>query len=189
MNQDEGTGGNMLIAGHSSSYAAIGHGSRSGGAGAPNIETAGSRSTGEENRNAAAPRVTKASKLRRMAARTLHRRRASLKACLTDLERIQTLGDNLIAKSNCIADIQKHLRSLWDDVEGDSDSEAFEEIINALRVAFADDDPRSLSEDQLGGLRSAILAIYEEPDVNDALANDLTEELLRHGIDLFRELG
>jgi hypothetical protein len=188
MNQDEGTGGNILIAGHSSSYAELGLGSRSGGTGAPNIETAGSRSTGEKRHNET-PRVTNASRLRRMAARTLHRRRASLGTCLTDLDRIQNLGDDPIAKSNYIADIQKHLRSLWDDVEGDSDSEGFEEIVNALRVAFADDDPRSLSEDQLGALRSAIIAVYEEPDVDDALANDLSAELLRHGIDIFRELG
>jgi hypothetical protein len=189
MMDNDFTGGSFTIQGNTTRYKELGGGSRSGGAGAPALETAGSLSTGEStvNRNIK-PRPDKLAD-RRVPQKILQARRACLSACLSALDRIASLKDDPISKSNCLAEVKQQLELLWNDVEGDADSEAFEEIINVLQIAVFDDDPNSLSDSQLEVLRLVLWKLHEDPDVDDDLANDMTQELITGGIDVFREIG
>ena len=189
MSEFEGTGGSFKISGRTSQYQELGSGSRSGGTGAPGLETTGSRSTGERAPEAMTKPRTGSQAFRRIPAKVLQWRRVCLNACLTELDRIASLDDDPMGKSNCLADIQRHLGSLWDAVEGDTESKAFEEMVNVLQVAFVDDDPVALDTPQLEALRLVMTRLHEDPDVDDSLANDLTDQLMRGGVDVFREIA
>jgi hypothetical protein len=189
MTEFEGTGGGFKISGRTSRYQGLGNGSRSGGAGAPGLETMGSRSTGERRPEAMIKPRTSSHAFRRIPPKVLQWRRVCLKACLTELDRIASLDDDRMGKSNCLADIQKHLQSLWEAVENDTESKAFEEMVNILQIAFWDDDPAVLGALQLETLRLVISKLHDDPDVDDSLANALTEQLIRGGIDVFREIA
>jgi hypothetical protein len=102
---------------------------------------------------------------------------------------VQNAGDDPILKGNAIADVRNHLQQLWEVVEGNPDSEAFEEMVNLLQVAFCIENPDSLTPRQLEGLRSVLMEMHHDPEMGDEAANDLTQELIRSGVDVFREIG
>ena len=112
-----------------------------------------------------------------------------MKACLDELERIRTCGDDPILKGNSLAEAKNHLQALWELVEGNPDSQAFEEMINVLQVALLRREPRGPSPSQLDAIWSVLVKMNDDPDVDDQAANDLTQELIEGGIDVFREIG
>ena len=80
-------------------------------------------------------------------------------------------------------------RRLWEQVEGNADSQAFEEMINVLQVALFVESAESLTPSQLDAIWSVLAKMNDDPDVDDQAANDLTQELIRGGVDVFREIG
>src|SRR5208337_2881091 len=111
-----------------------------------------------------------------------------LKACLDELERIRICGEDPILKGNSLADAKNHLQALWELVEGNPDSEAFEEMINVLQIALSVENPEVLSPSQLDAIWSVVVKMNDDPDVGDQAANDLTQELIKGGVDVFREI-
>jgi hypothetical protein len=126
---------------------------------------------------------------RRIPDRALRKRRLYLNACLDELERVRNAGDDPILKGNSLAEAKNHLQALWELVEGNPDAQAFEEMINVLQVALFVESPQALSPSQLGAVCSVLAKINDEPDVDDQAANDLTQELIKGGVDVFREIG
>ena len=74
-------------------------------------------------------------------------------------------------------------------MEGNPDSEAFEEMVNVLQVAICAENPQTLAPAQLNAIWSVLVKMHDDPDLNDQAANDLTQELIKGGVDVFREIG
>ena len=189
MNWDEGTGGRVSFEGKAPAQLALPYGSVSGDPLTPGIETPGSQCTGEGNGRSARAPVSRPPSSRRIPERALRKRRLCLKACLDELERIRNGSDDPILKGNSLADARNHLQALWERVEGNPDSEAFEEMINVLQVALCVENPQSLATAQLNAICSVLVKMHDDPDLDDQEANDLTQELIKGGVDVFREIG
>ena len=190
MNWGEGTGGGVSFERQVPAQVPLASESVSGDRWAPGIETPGSRSTGETRRRSdGVPAARRPGSSRRIPERALRKRRLYLSACLDELERVRNGGEDAILKGNSLADAKNHLQSLWELVEGNADSQAFEEMINLLQVAVSVESPEALMPNQLGAICSVLVKMNEDPDVNDQAANDLTQELIKGGVDVFREIG
>jgi len=189
MSWDERTGGDSRFERQLPVQFSLDYGSVSGDRWAPGIETPGSRSTGEsKRRSGSVPVAERPVSLRRIPDRALRKRRLYLKACLDELERIRICGEDPILKGNSLADAKNHLQALWELVEGNPDSEAFEEMINVLQIALSVENPEVLSPSQLDAIWSVVVKMNDDPDVGDQAANDLTQELIKGGVDVFREI-
>src|SRR5208337_5003700 len=132
-------------------------------------------STGEsKRRSASVPVAGRPVSLRRISDRALRKRRLYLKACLEDLERIRICGVDPILRGNSLAEARNHLQALWEQVEGNADSQTFEEMINVLQVALFVDGPQSLTPSQLDAICSVLVKMNDDPDVDDQVADELT---------------
>jgi hypothetical protein len=190
MNWDDGTGGGVSLERQAAAQVPLGYESVSGDRWAPGIETPGSRCTGEAKRRSVTEAATRSPvSPRRVPDRALRRRRLYLKACLDELERARNGSEDPILKGNSLAEVRNHLQSLWELVEGNPDSEAFEEIVNVLQIAFCVESPEAVTPGQLGAIWSVLVKMHDDPDIDDQTANDLTQELIRGGVDVFREIG
>jgi hypothetical protein len=190
MNWDECTGGGASFERQIPLQVPLDYGSRSGDRWAPGIETPGSRSTGEtRGRSDGVPAAKLPAFSRPITERALRKRRPYLKACLDELERVRICRDDPILKANSLADAKNHLQALWELVEGNPDSEAFEEMINVLQVALSVESPEAISPSQLDAIWSVLAKMNDDPDVGDQAANDLTQELIKGGVNVFREIG
>ena len=189
MNFDEGTGGGVSFERQTTAHVPLGYESVSGDYSAPGIETPGGRSTGETK--ARLPSVQAAGlpvSSRRIPDRMVRKRRLYLASCLDELERVRNGGEDPILRGNSLADAKGHLQALWELVEGNPNSEAFEEMINVLQVALCVESPEALAPDQLDTIWSVLVKMQDDPDVDDQVANDLTQELIEGGVDVFREI-
>jgi hypothetical protein len=74
-------------------------------------------------------------------------------------------------------------------VEGSPQSEAFEEMINVLQIAISVDSPEVITPRQVDAIWSVLAKMHDDPDLDDRAANDLTQELIKGGVDVFREIG
>ena len=190
MNWDEGTGGGASFERPGTPQIPLVYESVSGDRWVPGIETPGSRSTGEAKRrpmSVPGPKLRPSS--RRIPDRAMQKRRLYLKACLDELERVRNGGENPILKGNSLADAKDHLQALWELVEGNPNSEPFEEMINVLQIALCADTPEALTLAELDAIWSVLATMHSEPDFDDETANALTQELIKGGVDVFREIG
>ena len=94
-----------------------------------------------------------------------------------------------IHKGNSVAEVRGHLQALWELVEGNPDSEAIEEMVNVLQIALCVEGPDALTSSQLDAVQSVLAKMCDDPDLDDDAANDLTQELIGGGVDVFREIG
>jgi hypothetical protein len=190
MSWDERTGGDSLFERQVPAQVSLDYGSVSGDRWAPGIETPGSRSTGESKRRpVTVPVAGRPVSLRRISDRALRKRRLYLKSCLDELERIRVYGEDPILKGNSLAEAKNHLQSLWEQVEGNADSQAFEEMINVLQIALSVESPEAIASSQLDAICSVLVKMNDDPNVDDQVANDLTQELIKGRVDVFREIG
>ena len=158
MRWDDSTSGADLQICPEKSEFSTGYGLRSGDRYAPGIETAGSRSTGEKSRNENISTISQKLPLSgAVSERIICKRRLYLKACLEAFDRIHDCEDPIL-KANAVNEVKNNLQALWEKMEGNPNSEAFEEIVNVLQIAFADDDANSLDRSQLEILESVIVA-------------------------------
>src|SRR3990172_5154828 len=161
MNWDEGTGGDRPLQRQVTAQVPLAYESVSGDRWAPGIETLGSRSTGEaKRRSATVPATRPPVSSRRIPDRAARKRRLYLKACLDELDRARNGGDDPILKGNSLADVKNHLQGLWELVEGSPDSEAFEEVVNILQIAFCVESPEALATGQLDTIYSVLVKMH-----------------------------
>lgn len=190
MGWQDGTGEGVSLQTTAERAAAIVSESVSGDRWVQGIETAGSRSTGEsQRRSIGASRSRPLISSRRVSHKVIQNRRLRLQLCLDDIKRVEDAGGDPILRNNCLSQVRDHLQVLWEMVEGDSDSESFEEMVNVLQVALCDASLDALTADQLAAIKSVIDKLYEDPDIDDQVANELTRELIEGGVDVFREVG
>jgi DNA-directed RNA polymerase subunit F len=190
MDWQDGTGGGFQLQREAYRPTSLAYESVSGERWVEGIETAGSRSTGESRRRSigALPRKHLLSQ-RRVPTKAIQRRRLCLQLCIDELERARENSDDPILRANSLAQVRDHLQTLWDLLEGDSQSEAFEEMVNVLQVAFCDENLGAITPSQSDAIRSVLVKLHDDPDVDDQAANELTQELIRGGVDVFREIG
>jgi hypothetical protein len=190
MDWQDGTGEGVQVQCGADRSASLTYESVSGDRWAQGIETAGSRSTGENQRRFNDTSMRKVRlPTRRVPYKALQRRRLYLQSCLEELERAESVGEDPILRSNVFTQVRDHLQQLWELLEGDSQSEAFEEIVNVLQIAFCDESLDVLGPRQWTALKSVFVKLCEDPDIDDQVANELTRELIRGGVDVFREIG
>jgi hypothetical protein len=169
---------------------ALGRESVSGDRWLPGIETAGSLSTGESQRRASVIGAKKLSApARRVSKKAIQRQRLYLQLCLNELERAESNIDDPILRSNSLDQVRDHLQVLWELLEGITESEALEEMVSILQIVFCDTSIEALSPSQLRALKSVLVKLAEDPDIDDQTANEMTQELIRGGVDVFREIG
>ncbi len=190
MDFEQGSTGSVGPSDRATEGATIGSEAVSGDRWAPGIETAGDRSTGA-NRRAVSQRFPPGptGPARRVSDRCVHRRRSRLNACIEEIAACRDSRDDPIASDNCLSHLREHLQSLWCDVEGNPESEAFEEMVNVLQVAMVDMTVEGLVAPRGETIESVLRKLRDDPDLDDVTANELTQELIRGGIDVFREIG
>lgn len=190
MNWDDSTGGDVSFQRQGSLEVPLAHESVSGERLAPGIVTLGSQLTAADGRRGSTgPSARPSDSLRRIPEREERKRRRCLKACLEDLGRALSSTGDPVLKANSLADVRRHLQALWEMVEGSPSSEAFEEVVNMLQIALCVEEPEALLPRQLDAIASVLRKMHDDPDVDDQTANDMTQELIRGGIDVFREIG
>jgi hypothetical protein len=189
MSWDDCTGGVVSFKRQAAAQVPFAYEPVSGDRWAPGIETQGGQSTGADNRRPGGAPASRAQVTpRRVSDRTVRGRRLHLKACLDELERARNNSDDPILKSNSLADAKGHLEALWTLLEGNPDSAAFEEMINVLQIALCTEGLETLAPSHLDALQSVVAKMHDDPDLGDQAANDLTQELIEGGIDVFREI-
>ena len=62
-------------------------------------------------------------------------------------------------------------------------------MVNVLQIAFCDECLDAITPSQSEAIRSVLVKLHDDPDVDDQAANELTQELIRGGVDVFREIG
>ena len=163
----------------------ISSGTVSGDRHAPTLATAGSYSTGG---GAPAPRSSaKRNELPvRERPRIRHACRAILANCVQNLERARDAGSDIVPKSNALQEVKDSLADLWR-MRSDRE-EQFAELINQLQAVFVNRQVEDFTHEQLDVLESVLAKMHDEPRFNDSFANSISMELLRGGVDVFREL-
>ena len=112
--------------------------------------------------------------------------RSCLEACLNALKTAQVCDADPILKRRSLADARSQLQAIWELVEGNADLEALEEMVNVLQIALSVEGPAALSPGQLDAISSVVAKMEDDPDLSDQTANDLTRELIRGRVDVFR---
>ncbi len=190
MSWTDGTGGRVSFERPAEKSIPLAQATVSGERWIPGIDTPGSYSTGESTRRHGGTPTPKAQiSSRRVPERALRKRRYCLKACLDELERVRKERDDPILRGNALADAKGHLQALWELLEGVPDAEALEEMVNVLQIALCLDGPEPPPIEQLDAISSVLAKMHDDPDVSDQIANELTQELIEGGVDVFREIG
>jgi hypothetical protein len=121
-----------------------------------------------------------------IASRVQHITRATVSACIDDLDRAIDATTDFFARNNALEQMKAKLAILWN-LRGDRE-EAFAELVNMMQSVFLQRRVEDFSEPQLICLRAALEKVYDEPQIDDDLVNGLTMDLLNGGIDVFREI-
>jgi hypothetical protein len=157
----------------------------SGDAHAPNLVTSGTRATG-----AASPPVAQGRRARTttapIATSVQHTTRATMAACIEDLDRAIDGSADFFARNNALEQMKAKLAALWK-LRADRE-EAFAELINMIQSVFLKRRVEDLSEPQLLCLRTVLEKIHQESHFNDDFVNGITISLMKGGIDVFREI-
>ena len=151
----------------------------------PTLDTSGTRSTGvdahepvtHERRQAMQPSV---------APRIRHRTHALFTSCLENLDRALDNEADFFLKNNSLEQLKDSLAELWH--VRLKREEQFAEVINMLQAIFVGRNVETFDIKQLALLRSVLVRLRDEPMYDDDFANAVTRELLKGGIDVFREL-
>ncbi len=153
---------------------------------ATSLLTSGRRSTGSNflvspRQANSRPRQKNVSVQARQASRAL------FNSCIDSLDRALTLEDEFFQRNNAIEQFRDTLATLWD--QRDRWQEAFAELINMLQGILAKCSVEDFDTNQLICVRAAVQALRDAEEIDDAFANQVTKDLLRGGLDVFRELN
>ncbi len=158
-------------------------GSVSGGAYAPNLTTSGSNATGANAPSAsrhAMPTtgVVKVSAVARQHCNTM------LSACIDDLHRALVDCEEYVLRNNALEQAKERLARLWN-IRVQREPQ-FAEAINMLQLVFADRELDCFDNAQLRALITTFERLRDEPMYDDNFLNEITAELLRSNVDVFR---
>lgn len=152
----------------------------------PTLETSGMRATG-----ASAPRTSRRisaqSSVLPPAPRIKQRIRVTFDRCIDDSKQANDFSADFFLRNNSLARVRDSLADLWD--VRSKREEQFSELINMMQGVFANRAVEEFTSEQIDALSSAFGRLRDEPAFNDELANDVTTDLLKGGIDVFREIA
>ncbi len=148
------------------------------------METPADNSTGafRPNRNKTMGRLVSRKTLR-LPDRSIRQRRLVLKALANSLADMHT-ADDIIVKGNALIEVKSKLDLLWE-MSDNEQSETFEEMVAVLKSALHG-DLGFPSGSQLAAIESVVARMAETPDIDDQLADELTEELIEGNVNVFR---
>lgn len=163
----------------------VSSGSVSGDAYASTLTTSGNRSTGSaELSTPAGPRNR--SSVAKPTSKAKHKCYALFSACVDDLARALDHRDDFFLRNNALEQLKDTLSRLWS-VRSERE-EAFKEIVNLLQGVFAMRSVEDFAAEKLVCLKRVFEQIRDETVFDDDFANEVTVELLKGGIDVFREI-
>lgn len=151
----------------------------------PTLDTSGTRSTGVDGHQGVphqGPRTLQPP----VAPRIRHRTHALFTSCLENLDRAIDSDTNFFLRNNSLEQLKESLAELWH--VRPNREEQFAEVINMLQAVFTGRNVEAFGTNQLTSLRSVLVKLRDEPMYDDDFANAVTSELLKGGIDVFREL-
>ncbi len=161
-------------------------GSVSGEHYSPALQTSGTMSTGSTALHTSA-RGTRCSPLLEIAPRIKHRIHALLDACITNLDQANDNSEDFFLRNNSLGRVRDSLADLWS--VRSKREEQYAEVINMLQCVFLGKPVEEFSGRQIDALRRVFVKLRDEPDFDDEAANEVTAELLKGGVDVFRELA
>jgi len=157
----------------------------SGSAYAPSLATSGTTSTGgsvgqtvsRHRKSHAAPAPQP---------KVSHRLRAMLSSAIENIDRAIDTGNDDILRDNAIAQTGDALADLW--AERSVREEQFAQVINMFQNLLLGRRASSFTTDQFGLIRSALVRVSDESVLDDDCLTQITMDLLKGDIDVFREL-
>ncbi len=161
-------------------------GSVSGEHYSPTLQTSGTMSTGSTALHTSA-RGTRCSPLLEIAPRIKHRIHALLDACITNLDQANDNSEDFFIRNNSLERVRDSLSDLWS--IRSKREEQFAEVINMLQSVFLDRPVEDFAERQIDALKCVFVKLRDEPIFDDEVANEVTADLLKGGVDVFRELA
>ena len=150
------------------------------------LETSGMRSTGSTALRTTA-RSAKSSPFLEIAPRIKHRIHSLFEACITNLDQANDHSEDFFIRNNSLGRVRDSLSDLWN--VRSKREEQFAEVINMLQCVFTRRPVEDFSEQQIGAIRCAFVKLQDEPMLDDEVANEVTADLLKGGVDVFRELA
>jgi len=105
------------------------------------------------------------------------------------IEHIEDALDNdseFFIRNNALEQAKECLAKLWEHRQ--QREEPFVELVNALQCVFAERDVECFGNGQLAALRDAMQSMLDAGEIDDDFANSVSLQLLKAGIDVFREI-
>jgi hypothetical protein len=165
----------------------ISTGSVSGSRHASSLATAGSWATGEatESLSLSRHRPLRTGVLKGEA-KYRHKARALFEQCLKEIDAAIADENEFFLRNNALENLKDCLSALW--AMRQDREEGFAESVNMLQCVLLKRHVEEFENRQLVVLRSAFEKLCSEPVLDDEIVNGITVELLRGGIDVFREI-
>lgn len=117
---------------------------------------------------------------------TVHRITQIFNQCVESIDRAIGERDGVL-RENAFAQLIAGLDGLWgcrSVREGQ-----FKEVVNLLQNVVVGRKTSDFNDDQLATLKSTVEKLRAEPIFDDLILDDITDDLIRAGIDAFRELA
>ncbi len=152
----------------------------------PALETSGTRATGSPVAPPP-PRVGKRAPAVAVAPRIKHRVRALFESCIENLDQASDNLADFYLRNNCLERVRDGLADLWS-VRSKREGQ-FSEMINMLQGVFIGRPVEEFTDGQIESLRSVFVKLRDEPVFDDEMANEVTADLLKDGVDVFRALA
>ena len=152
----------------------------------PTLETSGTRATGAPTAPSSA-RVSKRASGLSVAPRIRHRINAFFECCIKDLDLASDNSAHFFLRNNCLARVRDSLADLWS--VRSKREEQFSEVINMLQCVFVGRPVEEFVDTQIDAIRCVFVRLRDEPVFDDEMANEVTADLLKGGVDVFRELA
>jgi hypothetical protein len=152
----------------------------------PTLSTSGTLSTGSAEQTALRGRHA-ASAAPHVQPKYKHASHALFVSCLESLDRAIDNSADFFLRNNSLEQLRDTLSELW--TMRAHREEDFAELVNMLQGIFLNTSVESFSDVQLHVIRDVFQRLaHEEGTFDDDFANAITMDLLKGGVDVFREL-
>lgn len=160
-------------------------GSASGEKYTPTLSTSGTLSTGSPRQTAQRGRPRTPS-TPHVHPKFRHASRALFVSCVDSLDRAIDNSVDFFLRNNSLEQLKDTLSDLWS--MRAYREESFAELVNMLQGVLLDTDVESFTNEQLYVIRDTFRKISQEDSFDDDFANAVTSDLLKGGVDVFREI-
>jgi len=152
----------------------------------PTLSTSGTLSTGSAEQTALrGPHA--ASVAPHVQPKYKHASHALFVSCVESLDRAIDSSSDFFLRNNSLEQLKDTLSELW--AMRSRREESFAELVNMLQGVFLNTDVESFSDVQLHVIRDVFQRlVHREDTLDDDFANAVTMDLLKGGVDVFREL-